>query len=66
MAEREDKGDLPAPKAYSGQFVQGIPKSIHRRLATRAAAEGVSLNPACRDLSCRGVGPRAVEPCGNA
>ena len=21
MAEREDKGDLPAPKAYSGQFV---------------------------------------------
>ena len=44
MAERQDKGDLPAPKAYSGQFVQRIPKSLHRRLATRAAAEGVSLN----------------------
>ena len=44
MAEREGKGDLPAPKAYSGQFVLRIPKSLHRRLATRAAAEGVSLN----------------------
>ena len=30
MAERQDKGDLPAPQAYSGQFVQRIPKSLHR------------------------------------
>ena len=44
MAEQQDKADLPAPKAYSGQFVQRIPKSLHQRLATRAAAEGVSLN----------------------
>ena len=44
MAEQEDSGELPAPRTYSGQFVQRIPKSLHRRLATRAAAEGVSLN----------------------
>ena len=43
-AEQQDKGALPAPKTYSGQFVQRIPKSLHRRLAARAAAEGVSLN----------------------
>ena len=44
MAEREDNGELPAPKTYSGQFVQRIPKSLHQRLARRAATEGVSLN----------------------
>ncbi len=27
MAEREDKGDLPAPKAYSGQFVHASPRA---------------------------------------
>ena len=43
-AEQQDKGTLPTPKTYSGQFVQRIPKSLHQRLATRAAAEGVSLN----------------------
>ena len=43
-AEQEDRGELPPPKTYSGQFVQRIPKSLHQRLATRAAAEGVSLN----------------------
>ena len=42
-AEQEDRGE-PPPKTYSGQFMQHIPKSLHRRLATRAAAEGVSLN----------------------
>ena len=44
MAKRQDRDDLPVPKTYSGQFVQRIPKSLHRRLVTRAAAEGVSLN----------------------
>ena len=33
-----------APSTYNGQFLQRIPKSLHRRLATRAAAEGVRLN----------------------
>ena len=44
MAEREDKGELPAPKTYSGQFVQRIPKTLHMRPAKRAVREGVSLN----------------------
>ena len=44
MAEREDTGRLPSLKTYSGQFVQRIPKTLHRRLAKQAAAEGVSLN----------------------
>ena len=43
MAEWEDRGE-PSSKSYSGQFVQHIPQSLHQRLATRAAAEGVSLN----------------------
>ena len=37
-------GALPTPNTYNGQFVQRIPKSLHQRLATRAAAQGVSLN----------------------
>ena len=44
MAERQDTGDLAASKVYSDQFVQRVPKSLHRRLATRAAAKGVGLN----------------------
>ena len=56
MAEREDKGILPAPKAYSGQFVQRVPKSLHSRLATRAAAEGVSLNQLAATYLAAGLG----------
>jgi predicted HicB family RNase H-like nuclease len=40
---------LPVPDpeplpSYSGQFRVRLPRSLHRRLAERAAAEGVSLN----------------------
>ena len=56
IAEREDRGDIPVPKAYSGQFVQHIPKSLHRRLATRAAAEGVSLNQLAATYLAEGLG----------
>ena len=42
-AVREDKGSIPSPKTYSGQFVQRIPKTLHMRLAKQAANEGVSL-----------------------
>ena len=54
-AERQDKGQLPAPKTYSGQFVQRIPKSLHRQLATRAAAEGVSLNQLAATFLAHGL-----------
>ena len=41
MAEMEDKGGLPVPKSYSGQFVQRIPKTLHMRLAkTRSQRRG--------------------------
>ena len=55
MAEMEDKGGLPAPKTYSGQFVQRIPKTLHMRLAKRAASEGVSLNQLAATLLARGL-----------
>ena len=44
MAEREDKGELPASKTYSRQFFQRLPKSLHRQLAQRAERKGVRLN----------------------
>ncbi len=56
MAEREDKGELPPPKTYSGQFVQRIPKTLHMRLAKRAASEGVSLNQLAAPLLAQGLG----------
>ena len=48
IATLESKG-LPVPKAgsfgaYSGKFVQRIPKSLHARLQSRARTEGVSIN----------------------
>lgn len=44
----ESKG-LPVPEpgsygAYSGKFVQRIPRSLHARLQSRARLEGVSIN----------------------
>ena len=58
MAEREDRGDLPAPRTYSGQFVQRIPKTLHMRLAKRAASEGVSLNQLAATLLSEGLAGR--------
>lgn len=55
QAEQEDKGILPMPKTYSGQFVQRIPKSLHQRLAKRAEAEGVSLNQLSATLLAEGL-----------
>lgn len=54
-AEIEDKGGLPKPKTYSGQFLQRVPKSLHRRLAQRAAIEGVSLNQLSLTFIAEGV-----------
>ncbi len=55
MAEQADKGKLPAPKTYSGQFIQRIPKTLHRQLAKRAESEGVSLNQLTTTLLAQGV-----------
>ena len=58
IAEREDAGTLPAPKTYSGQFVQRIPKTLHMRLARRAESEGVSLNHLAATLLAEGLASR--------
>ena len=58
LAEWEDRGDLPTPKTYSGQFVQRIPKTLHMRLAKRAASEGVSLNQLAATFLAEGLGGR--------
>ena len=55
MAEREDEGDLPAPKTWSGQFVQRIPRTLHMQLAERAASEGVGLNQRAATFLARGL-----------
>jgi len=46
MAATEESGDLiPQPyQAYSGKFVQRLPRSLHARLVERAKKEQVSLN----------------------
>lgn len=57
-AELEDQGTLPAPRTYSGQFVQRIPKTLHMRLAKRAASEGVSLNQLAATFLAQGLAGR--------
>jgi len=48
VADMTATGETPpeplAGKRYSGRFVVRIPPEVHRRLATEAAEEGVSLN----------------------
>lgn len=58
MAGKEDKGRLPVPKTYSGQFVQRLPKTLHMRLAERARSEGVSLNQLAATLLAEGLASR--------
>jgi antitoxin HicB len=36
--------EVPSPSASTGEWRIHAPKSLHRRLATRAKREGVSLN----------------------
>ena len=54
-AELEDKGRVQSPKTYSGHFVQRIPRTLHRRLARRAASEGVSLNQLAATYLAQGL-----------
>src|SRR5690349_14143004 len=58
IATAEDEG-LPIPEpssdtAYSGKWVQRVPKSLHARLAERAREEGVSLNTLVTSLLSEG------------
>ena len=52
---------LPVPAANSGgvasgKFVARVPKTVHAQLATRARAEGVSLNALVLTFMAQGLG----------
>ncbi len=52
---------VPAPNSggvASGKFVARVPKTLHAQLATRARAEGVSLNALVLSLIAQGLGRR--------
>ncbi|MFI7543058.1 type II toxin-antitoxin system HicB family antitoxin [Actinoplanes sp. NPDC049599] len=48
VADMQTSGEEPpvaiADKRYSGKFQVRVPEEVHRRLAIRAAEQGVSLN----------------------
>ena len=61
----EMKREIPAPTFHpgtveipnaSGKFVARVPKSIHAQLASRAKAEGVSLNTLVLTFIAEGLG----------
>ncbi|MBK8741281.1 MAG: type II toxin-antitoxin system HicB family antitoxin [Betaproteobacteria bacterium] len=50
---------IPAPNGggiASGKFVARVPKTVHAQLATRARAEGVSLNTLVLTFIAQGLG----------
>lgn len=60
-AMRDAGRPVPAPgggTAYSGKWQMRVPKTLHRRLAERARAEGVSLNTLAVTLIAEGIGRR--------
>jgi antitoxin HicB len=66
IAALEDLG-LPVPEpggggAYSGKFIQRLPKSLHAKLNVRARQEGVSMNTLVTTLLAEGLGRREVQP----
>lgn len=62
MAALKAKGlPVPAPNGggvASGKFVARVPKTVHAQLATRAKAEGVSLNSLVLTFIAEGLGRR--------
>jgi antitoxin HicB len=58
-AMKSKKLPVPAPNSggvASGKFVARVPKTIHAQLATRARAEGVSLNALVLTFIAQGLG----------
>ena len=58
-ALKSKKFPVPAPNSggvASGKFVARVPKTVHAQLATRARAEGVSLNALVLTFIARGLG----------
>jgi antitoxin HicB len=57
---------LPVPlpnggSVASGKFVARVPKTVHAQLASRARAEGVSLNTLVVTLIAEGLGRRQAK-----
>jgi antitoxin HicB len=57
---------LPVPQpnsggAASGKFVARVPKTVHAQLATRAKAEGVSLNALVLTFIAQGLGRKEAQ-----
>lgn len=50
------------PEEYSGRFSVRVPRSLHRRLAMRAEAEGCSLNQLVSTALAEVVDPRSHTP----
>ena len=60
-AMQEAGRPIPHPTSatsYSGKWQMRVPKTLHRRLAERARAEGVSLNTLAVTLIAEGIGRR--------
>lgn len=58
-ALRAKRSPVPAPNSggvASGKFVARVPKTVHAQLATRARAEGVSLNALVLTFIAQGLG----------
>lgn len=52
---------VPRPgeaEAYSGKWLQRVPRNLHRRLASRAKQEGVSLNTLAATILAEGLAHR--------
>lgn len=52
----------PVTEHYTGKFTVRIPRSLHRNLATRAKAEGVSLNHLVTHLLSQGLREMRFNP----
>ncbi len=63
-SEYEEGHSIPLPtypEDYSGKFNLRIPKSLHRKLAEAAKADGVSLNQYVTMLLSRGDAEERIE-----
>ena len=64
-ALKSKKLAVPAPNSggvASGKFVARVPKTVHAQLATRAGAEGVSLNALVLTFIAQGLGGSGSKP----
>ena len=58
-AKREAGLSVPEPGNFSGKLLLRLPKSVHSRLAARAAVEGMSLNTLVLSMVSEALGRNA-------